>query len=124
MKTNAGQTIAKIQSSAAQIWDALTIDKKLHPVAFYYSVAFLFFVERHLVMKPRTAALCDLHAQAFARIFCTCFKQSSELSNRAVRDINHSFKSKAAAAPSQKLSSHQLPFFFAICKPKSKITSE
>jgi hypothetical protein len=124
VKTNAGQTIAKIQSSAAQVWDALAIDKKFHPVAFYYSVAFLFFIERHLVLKPRTAALCDLHAQAFPRIFCARFKQSSKLSNSAVGDINHRSKNRAAAAPSQKLSLHQTPFFFAIWKLKSKIKSE
>ena len=124
MKTNAGQTIAKVQSSAAQVWDALPINKKLHPVALYYGVAFLFLIERHLIMKPRTAALCNLHAQAFAGIFCARFKQSSELSNRAVGDINHRSKNKAAAAPSQRLYSHQTPFFFAICKAKFKVKSE
>jgi hypothetical protein len=124
VKTNASQTIAKVQSSAAQVWDALPINKKLHPVALYYGVAFLFLIERHFVVKPRTAALCNLHAQAFAGIFCARFQQSSELSNRAVGDINHCLKNKAAAAPSQKLSSHPAPFFFAICKPKSKVKSE
>ena len=124
MKTNAGQTITKIQSSAAQMWNTLSLDKKLHSIPFHYNVAFLFLIERYLIMKPRTAALCNLHAQAFARIFCARFKQSSELSNRAVGDINHRSKNKAAAAPSQKLYSHQTPFFFAICKAKSKVKSE
>jgi len=71
------------------MWNTLTLDKKSHPVALHYNVAFLFCTERHLVLKPRTAALCDLHAQTFAGAFCLLAKQSSELSNSAVGDINH-----------------------------------
>src|SRR6266568_5907079 len=89
MKTNAGQTVAKIQGSAAQVWNTLSIDKKLHPLARHYSIAFFFFVERHFVVKTRTAALCNLHTQTFVGIFCLSFKQTPKLTNSVVGDVNH-----------------------------------
>jgi len=71
------------------MWSTLSLDKKLHPIVLHHNVAFLFCIERHLVLKPRTAALCNLHAQTFARAFCLRCKQSSELSNSALSYINH-----------------------------------
>jgi hypothetical protein len=122
VKTNAGQPITKIQSSAAQMWNTLAIDKKLHSIALDYNVAFLFCIERHLVLKPRTAAFCNLHAQTFAGAFCLRPKQSSQLSNSAVSDINHhSTKYGCGFTKSKKPQMHRTPFFFAIRTLKSKI---
>ena len=50
-KTGVGQTIAKIQGRAAQIGNAIAIDKKLYPIALHYCVSVFSFVERHLIMQ-------------------------------------------------------------------------
>src|SRR5713101_7012552 len=89
VKTGAGQTIVKIQSSAAQIWDTPIIDKKFHSLALHHGVAVLFLIERHLVLQTRTAAFCDLHAQTFPRILCLRCEQTSELPNSVVSDVDH-----------------------------------
>src|SRR5438477_1536318 len=85
------------------MWNTLSIDKKLHSIALHYNVAFLFCIERHLVLKPRTAALCNLHAQTFSGAFCLRPTQSSELSNSAVSDINHRWIKYGCGFPSQRV---------------------
>src|SRR6266699_4250926 len=102
MKPHAGQTVAKIQGSAAQVWNTLSIDKKLHSLACHYSIAFFFLVARHFVLKTRTTALCNLDAQTFFGVFCLTFKQTSKLSNSVVGDVNHlRLKTYDSAPPSQ-----------------------
>jgi hypothetical protein len=79
----------KIQGSAAQVWDTLVIDKKLHSIALHDGVAVLLLIERHLVMQTRTAAFCNLYAQTFPRILHLRCKQTSELPNSVVADVDH-----------------------------------
>src|SRR4029077_7628822 len=68
------------------------------------------------------AALCNLHAQTFAGAFCLRPKQSSQLSNSAVSDINHnSIKYGCEFTKSKEPQMHRTPFFFAIRTLKSKI---
>jgi len=91
-KTGAGQTVCKIQGRAAQIRYAFVIDKKLDPVTFDYCVAFFSFAKRHLVMETGTTAFRHFYSQAFFRVFRSLRKQTSELSNSIIRDVNHRTK--------------------------------
>ena len=91
-KTGAGQTARKIQGRAAQVRDAFVIDKKLDSVTFDYCVAFFSFAKRHLVMETGTTAFRHFYSQAFLRVFCSLRKQTSELLNGIIRDVNHRTK--------------------------------
>jgi len=42
-KTGAGQTTAKIQGRAAQMWDTFVVDKKMHSIPFHDGIAIFFF---------------------------------------------------------------------------------
>jgi hypothetical protein len=88
-KAGAGQTVCKIQGRAAQVPDAFVIDKKLHSVTFDYCVAFFSFAKRHLVMETGTTAFRHFYSQAFSRVFRSLRKQTSELLNSIIRDVNH-----------------------------------
>src|SRR5439155_24299638 len=72
-------------------------------------------------MQTRTAAFCDLYAQTFPRILHVRCKQTSELPNSVVGDVNHLHKIRRRLHQVKKLQPHQTPFFFAIREPKTKV---
>src|SRR4029077_39423 len=90
-----------IQGRAVQVRDAFVIDKKLHSITFDYCVAFFSVTKRHLVMQTGTTAFRHFYSQAFSRVFRSLRKQTSELSNGIIRDVDHRTKNTAAAYPSQ-----------------------
>src|SRR5262249_43935771 len=102
-KPRVGQTIAEIQCRAAQVGNAVVIDKKFHAVALHYCVAVLTLIERHLVMQTGTAAFGHFYSQASARIFRSLRKQTPELSNSVVRDVNHCTRKYGCAVPKSKI---------------------
>ena len=91
-EAGAGQTARKIQGRVAQVRDAFVIDKKLHSVTFDYYVAFFSFAKRHLVMETGTTAFRHFYSQAFLRVVRSLRKQTSELLNSIIRDVNHRTK--------------------------------
>jgi DNA mismatch repair protein MutL len=54
-------------------------------------------------MQAGTAAFCHFYAQTFSRVFRSLRKQTLELSNSVVRDVNHRGKNTATRYPSQKI---------------------
>src|SRR5689334_5711121 len=88
-KTGSGQSAAVIERCATQVGSTLVIDEKLDTVALDYVVARFLFVERHLIMKARTTALGDLHAQTFSGRLLLFFEQSTQLLGCVLGDFNH-----------------------------------
>ena len=119
MKTHARQTVAKIQSSIAQILGALIVDEKLDPIALHHCVGRIFFIQRHLIVQSRTTALHNLNTQPFAR-FRVAFEQAAKLSHRVFGDIDHLFLKYGAGRSSQPI--HRIDF--AIRSPHSTICNQ
>src|SRR6202035_2806466 len=89
VKARAGQTIAKIQSCAAQTLCALIVDEKLDAIALYHLVAGLFFIQLHFVVQARTTPSCNVNTEPFTRSFRLFFEQAAQLFRRVLGDANH-----------------------------------
>src|SRR5205807_1887756 len=92
LKAAPGESIAKIESRAAQIFSAVIVDEKLNAGALDNRIALFLFVERHLIMHPRATALVDLHAQPFARALLLRVEQTAEVPRRVLGDVHHRLK--------------------------------
>jgi DNA mismatch repair protein MutL len=74
----------------------------MHSIALHYRVGSFLFTELQFIMQTGTAALGNVDSQAFLRIVRSLRKQTLELANGVVRDVNHCYKKYGCEVSSQR----------------------
>ena len=89
MKAGPGETVAIIESRAAQVIRAFAIDQKFDAFLFDNRIAGLLGIERHLVLEAGATALGDAHAQPFTFVRGLALEQNAKLTHGVIGHVDH-----------------------------------